>query len=509
MGIELDRESFDDADHARFGERLRRSTRALRLLLERPGFGVGETTIGAELELHLVDDDERPAPVNREVVADAHDERVTVEADRFNVEVNARALPLRGAPFTSTALELSDAFRLLQAAAKPHHARPVMIGILPTLVAADLTAGALTEGRRYRALSTGLRALRHEPFQVHLEGADELRLSAEDVSFEGANTSFQLHLRTSPADFANTLNAAQLATGVTLACAGNSPLFCGKRLWDETRVGLFRQAVDERSPTSGDEWRPARVSFGHGWVRQSAVELFEESVHQHSSLLPVCSDEDPLAVVQAGGVPTLAELRLHHGTVWRWNRAVFDPTAGGHLRIEFRALPSGPTVADMMANAAMLLGLTLALRGRMESFLPLITFGQTRRNFYEAARRGLDAELLWPEESGCSPRAWLASELALHLVPLAREGLVGAGVTPGEAELHLETFRGRVEEGVTGARWQRQAFEGLMGEVGDVVVASRRLMRAYREHSERGLPVHTWPAPSTLSRPRQASAAQF
>lgn len=493
MGLELDQESFDDADRARFGERLRRSTKALGLLLERPGFGVGEPTMGAELELHLVDDDERPAPLNRAVVAQARDERITVEADRFNVEVNARAVPLRGAPFTATAADLDDALARLQAAAKPHRARAVMIGILPTLVANDLTAGALTDGRRYRALSDGLRALRHAPFQVHLEGADELRLTAEDVSLEGANTSFQLHLRTSPAEFAATLNAAQLATAVTLACAGNSPLFCGKRLWAETRVGLFRQAVDERPTTSGDDWRPARVSFGHGWVRRGALELFEESVHQHAALLPVCSDEEPLAVVEAGGTPTLAELRLHHGTVWRWNRAVFDPAAGGHLRVELRALPAGPTVVDMMANAAMLLGLTLALRGELESLLTRITFGQARRNFYEAARRGLDAELLWPEPAGVSPRAWSASALALHLVPLAREGLIGAGVTPDEAERHLGTFRARVEAGVTGARWQRRVFDEVMRETGDVVVASRRLVSAYREQSERGLPVHTWP----------------
>jgi hypothetical protein len=494
VGLELDRESFEEADVLRFTARLRRSTHALRLLLERPGFGVGETTIGAELELHLVDDDERPALVNRAVLAQVHDDRVALEADRFNLEVNAKAVPLRGSPFTSTATDLNDALAIIQTAAKSQRARAVMIGILPTLVANDLTAAALTDGRRYRVLSAGLRALRHEPFQLHLEGADELRLAAQDVAFEGANTSFQVHLRTSPAEFAATLNAAQLATGVTLACSGNSPLFCGKRLWDETRIGLFRQAVDERPTTHGDDWRSARVSFGHGWVRHGALELFEEAIHQHAPVLPVCSEEDPLDVVHAGGVPTLGELRLHHGTVWRWNRAVFDPIAKGHLRVELRALPAGPTVADMMANAAMLLGLTLGLRGQIESLLPLITFGQARRNFYEAARRGLDAELLWPARDGLSPRAWVASALALHLVPLAREGLISAGVTPTEAEHHLEIFEARVEAGITGARWQRTAFDTLMRECGDVATASQRLVSAYREHSELGLPVHSWPS---------------
>ncbi len=497
MGIELDRESFDEADVSRFEPCLHHGTRALRLLLERPGFGAGEPSIGAELELNLVDGAERPAGINREVVARANDERITVETDRFNLEVNARPVMLRGAPFTATAADLEDALARIRQTSEALAARPVMIGILPTLVANDLTASALTDRPRYRALSAGLRAARHEPFRVHLEGLDELRLSSEDVALEGANTSFQVHLRVTPAQFAATLNAAQLATAVTLACAGNSPLFCGKRLWDETRVGLFRQSVDDRSSAGGDDWRVARVSFGHGWVRQGAAELFEEAVLQHAPLLPVCTGEEPLAVVAAGGVPALAELRLHAGTVWRWNRAVFDPAGGGHLRVELRALPAGPTVADMMANAAMLLGLTLALRDEVDALLPGMTFGQARRNFYEAARRGPDAELLWPDRNGHSPKVQLASSLALRLVPLAREGLVAAGVAPLEADAHLAVFRARVEAGVTGARWQREVFSALLDEWGDVDAACRRLLTLYREHSERGQPVHTWPRLAT------------
>jgi hypothetical protein len=493
VGTELERESIDDADVARFEACLHRSTRALRKLLERPGFGEGAPSIGAELELNLVDDDQRPAFLNREVVARTGDERVTVETDRFNLEVNARPVPLEGAPFTATAADLTDALARIRGASHAVSAHPVMIGILPTLVASDLTARALTDRPRYRALSAGLRAARHEPFKVQLEGLDQLQLSSDDVALEGANTSFQVHLRVRPAQFAATLNAAQLATAVTLACAGNSPLFCGKRLWDETRVGLFRQSVDDRAGAAPDDWRPARVSFGHGWVRHGVTELFEEVVLQHAPLLQVCTGEDPLAVVEAGGVPTLAELRLHAGTVWHWNRAVFDPALEGHLRVELRALPAGPTVADMMANAAMLLGLTLALRDDVDALLPGITFGQARLNFYEAARRGPDAQLLWPERDRRSPTTHVAAALALELVPRARAALVEAGVTPDEADAHLEVFRARAEAGVTGARWQRETFTALLDEWGDVAAASRRLLSAYREHSERGEPVHTWP----------------
>ena len=357
MGLEIDRERFTDEDFSRFAARLRSCNQALAALLERPGFGEGAPSIGAELELDLVDDEGRPAPVNRAVLADTLDGRVTLEVDRFNLEINADPVPLAGAPFSATRRELEGALGAIREAARVHGARPVIVGILPTLTESDLTSAALTDACRYRALSRGIRRRRGEPFPLHIHGRDELELTADDVVYEGANTSFQLHLRVSPGDFASTYNAAQLATAPALAIGGNSPFFLGRRLWEETRIALFRQSVDDRSSASDDAWRPARVSFGHGWVRRGALELFQEAVHLHDPLLPVCGPEDPLAVVRAGGVPSLAELRLHQGTIWRWNRAVYDGSGGGHVRIELRALPAGPTVTDMLANAAFLLGL--------------------------------------------------------------------------------------------------------------------------------------------------------
>jgi hypothetical protein len=228
-------------------------------------------------------------------------------------------------------------------AARRHGAEPVLVGILPSVRAADLGPDAMTDTPRFRALATGVRRLRERAFAIRIDGEEPLETRWTDVTPEGANTSLQVHLRVAPHRFAALHAAAQIATAPAVAAAGNSPLFLGHRLWEETRIALFKQAVDERGELP-DGWRPpARVSFGHGWVRGGAHELFAESVALHVPLLPVCGDEDALACVRDGGVPRLEELRLHHGTVWRWNRAIYDPGAGGHLRIELRALPSGPT----------------------------------------------------------------------------------------------------------------------------------------------------------------------
>jgi gamma-glutamyl:cysteine ligase YbdK (ATP-grasp superfamily) len=492
MGLEIDRAEFDEEEYPRFAARLEQNLAALREVLARPGFGEGPASIGAELELSLVDGRGRPLPLNRAVLASTVDPRVTLELDRFNLEINTRPSPLAGRPFKALAAELTSALAEVRRAATLHGGRVATVGILPTLTGKDLDASALTDFHRYRALSTGLRRLRRERFAVRIDGDDPLAMEAEDVTLEGANTSFQVHLRVSPQDFAAMYNAAQIAAAPALAVAGNSPLFLGHRLWEETRIALFRQAVDDRFEAADDDWRPARVSFGHGWAREGAFELFAESVALHAPLLPVLGSEDALSQVRQGGVPALEELKLHHGTVWRWNRAVYDAAGGGHLRIELRTLPAGPTVGDMVANAAFMVGLTLGLWSEAKTLCHGMTFGHARRNFYEAARKGLEAKLLWPRAAPPSPEAVGARALVERLLPVARRGLVAAGVEAGEAEELLGVIEARVRRGRTGARWQREVLAGL--ESGGMAreAALAGMLERYLAASEAGAPVHGW-----------------
>ncbi|MFN0250589.1 MAG: glutamate--cysteine ligase [Kofleriaceae bacterium] len=484
MGIEILRTDFDDRDHVRFAERLRTSLVALEHLLARDQFGVGPATIGAELELALIDGAARPALVNTAVLGESSDPRLALEIDRFNLEINAEPSPLAGRPFAALAANLESALAEVRRAAANHGARALAIGILPTIVETDLTPDVITPRNRYIALSHALRRLRRGPFHMHIEGADVLDVSADDVVFEGANTSFQLHLRTSPAEFARAYNASQIASGIALAVAGNAPTFLGRRLWDETRIALFRQSVDDRLDALDDDWRPARVTFGHGWARHSAHELFAEVVALHEALLPICTEEDPIHALADGGVPSLAELRLHNGTVWPWNRGIFDPVGGGHLRIELRALPAGPSVVDMAANAAFLLGLVLGLAPDVDRLIAGFTFTHARRNFYEAARRGLASTLLWPAEPGRRAEPILAPALIDRLLPVAARGLRDHGVDSRDSDHLLGVIADRARTGQTGAAFQRA-----------LLATSRDPARVVEEYLARqldGAPVHTW-----------------
>jgi hypothetical protein len=492
VGEEIATERFEAADYARFGLRLREEIAAFGELLRRPGFGDGPPSVGAELELSLVDRSWAPAPVNAQVIRDVADDCFALELDRFNVECDSGATPLAGRPFTRIADDLRGRLDRLSAAAAVHGARPVMVGILPTLTPADLGPDALSDSPRFRALSTALRRLRDDPFHVRISGAEPLDVRWEDVSLEGAATAWHLHLRVPPERFADTFNAAQAAGAVALAVSGNSPLLLGHLLWEETRVPLFHQAVDDRAEATA-AWRPSRASFGHGWVQSGAAELFAQAAVLHAPILPVVKDgqEDPVAAVRRGEVPGLDAMRLHQGTVWSWTRPVFSPGPDPHLRIELRALPSGPTVADMAATSAFLVGLTLVLTEDPDHLTTALPFDLARRNFYAAARVGLGATLLWPSRDPPSPRPHAAPDLVAALLPDVRRALVGTGVDEAEADAHLAIVAERARTGLTGAAWQRRSLARLELEL-PRAEALPALLAAYQERAEGGAPVHTW-----------------
>jgi hypothetical protein len=354
---------------------------------------------------------------------------------------------------------------------------------------------------RYRALNSGLRRLRRDPFCIRVAGADPLELTSADVGLEGANSSFQIHLRVDPAKFTRTYNAVQLATAPVLAVSGNSPTFLGHRLWDETRIAVFKQAVDDRQST-GPRRRLARTALGTGWLRGGPLELFTEAVRLHQPLLPALHPPPPpvpggLGLSARGGwqAPPLDELRLHQGTVWRWNRAIYDPTSGGHLRIEMRALPAGPTMIDMLANAAFLIGLSLWVAGQDQQWTYALPFERADHGFYRAAQHGLSAQLTWPAWRRDQIRTVHAAKLVAELVPTARQGLLQAGVAAAEADTLLDVISARAASGQTGAAWQRATLAAAERRH-DRERALAVMFDRYLRCADTGLPVHTWPAPA-------------
>ena len=257
----------------------------------------------------------------------------------------------------------------------------------------------------------------------------------------------------------------------------------------ETRIALFEQATDTRSDELKAQGVRPRAWFGERWI-SSIFDLFEENVRYYPPLLPICEDEDPVAVLEAGGVPRLGELRLHNGTVYRWNRPVYDVMDGRpHLRVENRVLPSGPTVVDLLANAAFYFGLIRALAEEDRPVWSQLTFSAAEENFHQAARQGIRAVLHWPRV-GEVP----ATELVLRwLLPKAYEGLDRFGVDPDLRDRLLGVIEQRCLTGRNGAVWQVEMVQAAERRGLSRPAALREMLRLYLVHQRSNQPVHSWP----------------
>jgi len=462
MGQEISSHKFTEKAYGQFRARLMENLDGLKSLLQQPDFGRGPSSIGAELELYLVDQHARPLSLNREVIKRSGHSQLALELNRFNLEYNLTPVSAAGKPFSQMEQEMLSAIEHINAQLVTEQGQALPIGILPTLKRSDFGLKALTDESRFYALTQALQKLRGRMFCIKISGDPPISLRSRDVSLEGANSSMQVHFRVNPERFACTFNALQLVTPVVVAIAANSPFMLGHKLWHETRIPLFRQAIDGRSHEECDRGIPSRVDFGNGWVREGAYELFAEMVHLHEPILPVIGNENVAAAIEQGGVALLEELCLHAGTVWPWNRPVYDHHDGGHLRIELRALPAGPSAVDMIANAAFALGVAKGLQDKMDEIIPAMPFSVLLKNFYLAAQKGLTAELMWPvlDQAGGLKKLSVA-EIVQELLPLAHAGLTALEIDKGECEYYLGIIKARINAGVTGAQWQIKEYQRL------------------------------------------------
>ncbi|MBV1790062.1 glutamate--cysteine ligase [Marinobacterium sp. D7] len=491
MGRAIEDADFSARSIQQFQQRLDEDLEALAAVLNRPGFGKGARTFGAELELYIVNAQGRPVGRNAEIQQKVDDPQVTLELNRYNLEYNLTPVRLKGRPFSSTEAQILDAIGRLSEAAEEYGAHVVPIGILPTLKRRDFGPSNMTDLKRYHCLTERLANLRGKLFSIKINGEEPVELRSRDLTLEGANTSLQLHYRVEPAAYARTFNAVQLATPLVLGIASNSPFMIGRRLWHETRIPLFKHAIDGYTRDLRDAHLPSRVDFGNGWVREGVYELFAENVYLHPPLLPICTGEKPGRVVEAGEVPELFELKLHQGTVWPWNRAIYDSCGKGHLRIELRALPAGPSACDMMANAALLIGLTEGLAPQMARLIPAMPYQTLVYNFYRAAQQGMGAKLLWPKEEGGGFDEMTPVELVRRLLPLAETGLSAIGIDSEESRHYLDLIRQRLDAGTNGSSWQLRQFSRLHRNM-PRHLALGKMMREYMENSRHNLPIAQW-----------------
>ncbi|MCK7627917.1 glutamate-cysteine ligase family protein [Streptomyces sp. RS10V-4] len=483
------------ADRERYRRKLHDCLEALQRLLAEKRFDRPKNLMGLEIELNLAGADGLPRMLNSQVLERIASGDFQTELAQCNLEVNITPHRLSGHVLDQLAEELRAGLGYAERKAREVAARIVMIGILPTLHAHDLTVSSLSANDRYVLLNDQMRAARGEDFVIDIQGVERLATRSPSIAPEAACTSVQLHLQVTPGRFAAVWNAAQAIAAAQIAVGANSPFLFGRELWRESRPPVFQQATDTRAPELQAQGVRPRTWFGERWV-DSAYELFEENLRFFPPLLPLCGPEEPLAVLDDGGVPDLAELVLHNGTIYRWNRPVYAVADGvPHLRVENRVLPAGPTVADVIANTAFYYGLVRALAEQPRPVWTRLPFTTAAANFDAACRHGIEATFHWPRPGRAGGLTEISAVRLVRqeLLPLAAAGLDAWGVEPRDRDRYLGIIEARCARRVNGASWQAAAFRHARRQGLGREAALAAMTRRYSELMHTGEPVHTWP----------------
>jgi gamma-glutamyl:cysteine ligase YbdK (ATP-grasp superfamily) len=490
MGDEVADITFSRENRQRYRDKVKLCLDVFARMLAESRFDPDRRSIGLEIELNLTEETGDPALANTHVLELIADDDFQTELGQFNIEINIPPRKLEGTVFSELEETVRRDLNHAEEQARRAHVHMVIIGILPTLTEQLLNGNALSANPRYKLLNEQIFAARGEDLEINIAGVERLAMFADTIAPEAACTSVQLHQMIDPARFGAHWNAAQAIAGLQMAVGANSPFFFGRELWRETRIALFEQTTDTRPEELKAQGVRPRVWFGERWIT-SIFDLFEENVRYFPALLPVVEEEDPMAILESGGAPKLQELRLHNGTIYRWNRPIYDISRGRpHLRVENRVLPAGPTIVDTLANAAFYYGLVRVLVEDERPVWTAMSFSAAEENFYNGARDGIDARLYWPGV-GEAP----ATELVLRrLLPMARDGLARWDVDSGDADRLLEIVERRCVQQVNGASWQAAAFHRLYEKL-DRADALREMTVRYREHMHSNAPVHTWPLP--------------
>ena len=490
MGRDVPSITVSQHDRRAYREKVRQCLDVFARMLRESRFDTEPRQVGLEIEVNLVDADGMPSMSNVAVLEAIADPDWASELGLFNLEINIPPRQLTGDALTALEQDVVGKLAHATGRAQGTGSRPVMIGILPTLRESDVTDEAMSANPRYRLLNEQMIAARGEDMRICIDGAERLLTHVDSIMPEAACTSVQFHLQVSPEAFGNYWNAAQAVAGIQVALAANSPFLFGRELWRETRIPLFEQVTDTRPEELQQQGVRPRVWFGERWIT-SVFDLFEENLRYFPALLPLREDEDPAAALDSGAAPTLAELTLHNGTVYRWNRPVYAVDDGRpHLRVENRVLPAGPTAADVVANAAFYYGLVRALAETERPVWTQMSFAAAADNLVAGSRHGIDARVYWPG-TGEAP----VTELTLRrLLPQAFEGLRQWGVDAKDADRMLGIIEQRCLTGRTGATWQVETVRTLERGPADRREALRLMTQAYIERMVSNQPAHAWPA---------------
>ncbi|MFD2531639.1 CBS domain-containing protein [Gracilimonas halophila] len=488
MGEERVKLADDNEQVQTFMKHVLRDMRALKTMLNDDWFETDTIRIGAEQELCMVDPHGKVFPRSMEVLDALGDGNYTTEFARFNLEINIEPLEFTGNSLSQMEHNLHDEVENVRKTVREMGGDILLTGILPTIRKMDVDVKNLTPLQRYEALCEAINRLRGKEYELRIQGMDELLMKFDSPLLEACNTGFQVHLQVKPSEFVNRYNIAQAVTAPVLACAVNSPVLFGKRLWAETRVALFHQSIDTRQV--GEHLRDSspRVTFGNQWLENSILDIYKEDISRYRVMLSAEVEEEVEQMMKEGIAPELMALRVHNSSVYRWNRPCYGVGNGKpHLRIENRVFPSGPTVVDEVANAAFWLGLLNGFEDEYKDITQELDFDDARMNFFAASKLGLDTKFVWTKDRKMTAVDLIKNEL----LPIAKNGLQKANIDSSDIDTYLEVIEERVNTAQTGSYWVVKSYGNLIKK-GNREQTLSAITNAMIKNQKKGEPAHKW-----------------
>jgi len=474
-------------DRVEFVEHLLNDLKSFEYMLANNMFESGISRIGVEQEFCLVNNEYSPSKNALKILKLLNDKSFTTELALYNLELNAEPLKFENSCFRKLENTLIEKMEKARNAAQTLGDKIVITGILPTISYNEINQEYMTPFKRYKILGEIIKNARGSDFELHLMGVDELNMKHDCIMLEACNTSFQIHLQIEPDDFVDQYNWASAIAGPVLSAVTNSPMLLGNELWYETRIALFQQSIDLRKTTRMPRKRQPRVSFGNNWVKKSVADIFKDDISRYTLLITSDFEEYSWETLKKGEIPDLTALRLHNGTVYKWNRPCFGTTNGKpHLRIENRYIPSGPTIKDEVANAVFWIGLMTAMPDKYRNIWEVMNFKEAKSNFLKAARFGLETD--FEIFGSITPARRLITD---NLIPMAADGLRKKGIDEKDIYEYLGIIEERVEKNKTGSKWIIQNYRNLKKEISKDE-ALKLLAMKMTEMQKKNVPISRW-----------------
>lgn len=475
MGEEIQYSRFNKTDYQQFISHLKDETEILKRWFDEQAFSTSSLMAGYELETWLIDHSGHPVAINESFLEKANNPLLSPELAKFNVELNVDPEQLSHNVLSSFESKLDRLWQQCSTTAASLDANILGIGILPTLQDSDLTLKNISLLDRYKALNEQvLRQRNGIEIELNINGKDHLQVSHKDVMLEAAATSLQIHIQVPQDVAARYYNASILLSAPMVAVSANSPCLFGRRLWQETRIPVFEQAVPTGGYGGAASGPVHRVSFGTDYVRDSLYECFLENLDHFPVLLPVHYET---------AAERVKYLRLHNGTIWRWNRPLigFDDDQTPHLRIEQRVCAAAPTTADNIANIAFYYGLLHYYASAERPPEYDMPFTDAKNNFYRAAQLGLKHKTNWFSKKNATLQKIVLDKLLVE----AETGLYKLGIDQQDSKRYLSIIEQRIEKNRTGSEWQLNFLNAHQDD--------RTLLTLnYLKNQATGQPVHEW-----------------